>query len=106
MMDEERLAGYFESIYEALSVRGVPEDRLPTPWSVLSHVLDCVDYEALSEWIENFAALEAIEESEDESEGGDGSESPLVSKRRPAYLKAVSAPTPTDTDTDIEDEDT
>jgi hypothetical protein len=45
MMDEERLAGYFESIYEALSVRGVPEDRLPTPWSVLSHVLDCVDYE-------------------------------------------------------------
>jgi hypothetical protein len=105
MMDEERLAGYFESIYEALSVRGVPEDRLPTPWSVLSHVLDCVDYEALSEWIENFAALEAIEESEDadsesESEGGDG----IVSRRRPAYLKAVSAPTPTDTD--IEDEDT
>jgi hypothetical protein len=107
MMDEERLAGYFETIYEALSARGVPEDRLPTPWAILSHVMDCVDYEALSEWIENFAALEAIEDSENEDSESESSESTSGSYgvRRPAYLKAVSAPAP-HPDTDIEDEDT
>jgi hypothetical protein len=99
MSEDETLAGYFETIYEALSARGVPEDRLPTPWAILSHVMDCVDYEALSEWIENFAALEAIEESESES-FGDGDDPRIhIRRSRPSYLKAVSAPK------DIEDED-
>lgn len=106
--EDTRIAGYFEDIYEALSARGVPEDRLPTPWAILSHVMDCVDYEALSEWIENFSALEAIEDSEGESEPeGEGEgDDPRIRRSRPAYLKAVSAPTPTPSETDIEDEDT
>ena len=85
----------FEDVYAALTARGVPEDRLPTPWTILSHVMDCTDYDALGEWIENYAALEALDveettelaESEEESEDGDETDPPK--KRRPNYLMAL-----------------
>ena len=98
--EDTRIAGYFEEIYVALTARGVPEDRLPTPWAILSHVLDCTDYDALEEWIENFSALEGVNEPDtdgtdtddtDETDGidtdGDTEDSPP--RRRPSYLRAL-----------------
>jgi len=95
--EDTRIAGYFEDIYAALTARGVPEDRLPTPWAILSHVMDCVDFDALGEWIENFSALEALEIEETELEEGettedtdpDGTEFDPPPKRRPNYLMAL-----------------
>ena len=94
--DHDRLAGYFEEIYEALTARGVPQDRLPSPWLILSHVLEAVSgegpYEALAEWISDYAALEATEGT-DEDEDAEGEQDPEPSRRRPAYLKALRSPT-------------
>ena len=98
--DHDRLAGYFEEIYEALTARGVPQDRLPSPWLILSHVLEAVSgegpYEALAEWISDYAALEATEGTDEgtDAEGeAEGEQDPEPSRRRPAYLKALRSPT-------------
>jgi hypothetical protein len=100
-MDEVtlRLNGYFEDVYAALTARGVPEDRLPTPWAILSHVMDSVDYENLGEWIENFAALESQDDGDpepDETTELDGSDGESMdtafdgdTKRKPSYLRAL-----------------
>ena len=98
--DSERLAGYFEEIYEGLTQRGVPEDRLPSPWMLLSHILECVDYDSLGEWIENYAALEAVEDpdgTESDSEPDSDTQDPHGDgspRRRPAYLRALGSLAP------------
>ena len=103
-----RLAGYFEEIYDGLTHRGVPQDRLPSPWAILSHVLEAVDYDALGEWIEDYAALEAVEDAgEDTGEDTDATESDSGTgpntqdphgngspRRRPAYLRALGSLAP------------
>lgn len=101
MKQDTRLAGYFEEIYEGLLHRGVPEDRLPTPWAILSHVLECVDYDALGEWIENYSALEALEapdeateDTESDSQDTETQGEAPTPRRRPPYLRALGAPTP------------
>jgi len=112
---DTQLAGYFEEIYEGLTARGVPQDRLPSPWMLLSHVLEAVDYDALGEWIENYAALEAVEDTGEDPDAtesdsgtdpntqdshGDGSP-----RRRPAYLRALGSLAP-DTDATVPESDT
>jgi hypothetical protein len=90
--EDTRIAGYFEDIYSALLARGVPEDRLPTPWSILSHVLDCTDYDALGEWIENFSALESLDSEDtelDESELDESESEDPEPRRKPSYLRAL-----------------
>lgn len=57
-MSDERLSEYFGKFYDYLTEQGVPEDRLPNPWQVLSHVLDCVDQEKLSGWLDAYSAIE------------------------------------------------
>ena len=56
---EERLAGYFEELYDYLQEEGVPEDRLPNPWHMLSRVVRCIDAELLREWLDAYCAVEA-----------------------------------------------
>jgi len=57
---------YFNSIYEQLKERGVPEDRLPTTVQVLSHVMECCDNMRLEAWMRAYAAAEspAVEKGE------------------------------------------
>jgi hypothetical protein len=105
MMD--RLAAHFEEIYIQLSESGVPEERLPSPWHILSHVIQCVDYALLREWIEAYIALEAEEEDDEDDEGpytvpvSEPSRTlgPPLKRSRPEYLR----PLP-DTSKEVEEE--
>lgn len=89
----ERLAGYFEEMYEYLLEQGVPEDCLPSPWHVLRRVTKAIDHEVLREWLDNYVAVEAENIDEDESEEGYGTPLPAPPKRRarpgPSYLRAL-----------------
>ena len=91
---EEKLAGYFEEMYEYLIDEGVPEDRLPGPWHMLSRMVKCLDPELFREWLDAYAAVE----SEDIGEDDDGEEEVVETsapqprpkpKRRPDYLRAL-----------------
>jgi len=85
----ERLARYFKEIYEYLVEEGVPADRLPSPWHVLSRAVGCVDHERLREWLDAYAAVEADAEEQD----GEDPQGPAQKKRaprhRPSYLRAL-----------------
>ncbi|MCP3677017.1 MAG: hypothetical protein GY721_05350 [Deltaproteobacteria bacterium] len=71
-MREEKLAGYFKEIYSLLREGGVPEDRLPTPWHVMSRVVQCIDPDLLYAWLATYIDLEGEDEDEDdEDEDGD-----------------------------------
>lgn len=90
---EEKLAGYFEEMYEYLIDEGVPEDRLPGPWHMLSRMVKCLDPELFREWLDAYAAVES-EDLGDEEEGEEEIESSAPQprpkpKRRPNYLRAL-----------------
>jgi hypothetical protein len=90
--DSDRLASYFEEIYIQLHEAGVPEDRLPSPWHVLSHIVQCVDYAALREWIDGYSALEGEELDDREYiavETEERSLGPSMKRPRPSYLRPL-----------------
>lgn len=91
----ERLASYFEELYEYLLAEGVPEECLPSPWHVLRRVTKAIDHEQLREWLDAYSSVEAeLDDSEDEDddvpvhEGEPPHERP---KHKPPYLRALSA---------------
>jgi len=95
---EERLAGYFEELYEYLGAQGVPEDRLPNPWHVLSRVVRCIDAERLREWLDAYSGVEADpehaildedDEEDDDVEDEPVEERPVRRRRRPSYLRIL-----------------
>lgn len=91
---EVKLASYFEEIYEALLEEGVPEDRLPTPWHMLSRMVKCLDPDLLREWIDAYVAVEAelYDETEEEDEAEPGHQPRPKPKHRPSYLRALDTP--------------
>jgi hypothetical protein len=92
----EKLAAYFEDIYGYLIAQGVPEERLQSPWHVLSHVVDCIDGERMGEWIEAYLGIEGAAPSvAAEAVEAAPKEAPSPTKRpRPAYLRALSENSP------------
>lgn len=90
---EEKLAGYFEEMYEYLIEEGVPEDRLPGPWHMLSRMVKCLDPELFREWLDAYAAVESEEQDLDDDEDDDVlapyCPRPRPQRRRPEYLKAL-----------------
>jgi len=90
---EEKLAGYFEEMYEYLIDEGVPEDRLPGPWHMLSRMVKCLDPELFREWLDAYAAVESEDigdEEGDEEEVETSAPQPRPKpKRRPDYLRAL-----------------
>jgi len=85
---EAKLAGYFEEMYDFLLDEGVPEDRLPGPWHMLSRMVKYLDPELFREWLDAYVGVEA--EISDEEEGGDSTPQPRPKpKRRPDYLRAI-----------------
>jgi hypothetical protein len=104
--NEERLAGYFEELYDYLLEEGVPEDRLPNPWHVLSRVVRCIDSERLREWLDAYSAVEAdpdhdILETEAEGEGTEP-EPQRRMRRRPSYLRILDDARPDEPEPDPE----
>jgi hypothetical protein len=86
----EKLASYFSEIYEFLIEEGVPEDRLPSPWHVLSRIVKCLDMDLLREWLDAYVRMEAEPEEEDDSEPAPGHPTPKRPPRhRPSYLRAL-----------------
>jgi hypothetical protein len=102
----ERLASYFEELYEYLLEQGVPEDCLPSPWHVLRRVTKAVDHELLREWLDAYVAVEGEEDPE-----GDGDEEPsersapvpTPPRKRPApsYLRALDQEIETGVETEV-----
>jgi hypothetical protein len=71
--------------------------------------LECVDYDALGEWITDYAALEATEEGAEAveaTEPPDPDAESGPSRRRPAYLKALASPSPESPESEGEAPDT
>lgn len=91
MQDEQtaRLAAYFEDIYGYLLEQGVPEVRLPSPWHVLSHMVDCLDGDRVAEWLEAYVGIEGVA-SDNPSELPAALSGPAPKRPRPAYLRALS----------------
>lgn len=88
--EESQLSQYFDQVYETLSERGVPEDRMPSPWLILSHVIEALDYDSFSEWVDAYASLEAVEDPpQDNSPSGSKPKRP-----RPSYLRVLNPPEP------------
>ena len=93
----ERLAEFFDDLYGYLLESNVPEDRLPSPWHVLSRVVRCIDPERLREWLDAYSAVEGEndeddEEDDPEDEDYDSHVQPKPPKRRPSYLRALELP--------------
>ena len=87
---EVRLAKHFADLYEYLVSEGVPEDRLPGPWHMLSRVVKCVDPDLMQEWLDAYVRVEAEEYDENEVEEDAPSFAPRpMPKRRPDYLRAL-----------------
>lgn len=84
----ERLASYFEEIYDYLVEAGIPHDRLPSPWHILSRAVSCVDHERLREWLDAYVAIEADVDTDDTQISG-MSPPKKSSRRRPSYLQAL-----------------
>jgi len=93
---DEKLASYFEEMYEYLLEEGVPEDRLPSPWHVLSRIVKCIDQELLREWLDAYVAVEAEEVEEEEDSEPPRSGPRPKPKRRPSYLRAIDSTTETE----------
>lgn len=104
--DSEKLSSYFDDLYETLLSHGVPEDRLPSPWHVLSRVLEAIDHDLLSEWVDAYVALESDgdpsynptnQNPEQDSNPPSSQPGPWTPPRRqPNYLRALPGPPPTD----------
>ena len=94
---EAKLAGYFEEMYDFLLEEGVPEDRLPGPWHMLSRMVKCIDPELFREWLDAYVAVEAEnsedEDDEDEDEVDSTPQPRPKPKRRPDYLRAIDTQT-------------
>jgi hypothetical protein len=88
---EAKLAGYFEEMYDFLLEEGVPEDRLPGPWHMLSRMVKCIDPELFREWLDAYVAVESENtDEEDEEDEVDTSPQPRPKpKRLPDYLRAI-----------------
>jgi hypothetical protein len=97
---DEKLARYFEEMYEYLLEEGVPEDRLPSPWHMLSRMVKCIDPEIMRDWLDAYVAVETEAEGgegdDDDSDEADLDLSPEPErpqrpkmKRRPSYLRAI-----------------
>jgi len=89
----ERLASYFEELYEYLVEQGVPEECLPSPWHVLRRVTKAIDQELLREWLDAYSAVESeIEDDEDDDSVQDEESQPKPrgkKRPRPSYLRAL-----------------
>ena len=88
---EERLAGYFEEIYQFLAQQHVPDDRLPSPWHILSHIIQHVDYDTFRGWLDEYVAREAeppYDDDGDEEEEEDAAASRARGRIR--YLRPLS----------------
>jgi hypothetical protein len=92
---EAKLAGYFEEMYDFLLEEGVPEDRLPGPWHMLSRMVKCIDPELFREWLDAYVAVESEDnDDEDDEDEIDPSPQPRPKpKRRPDYLRAIQSQT-------------
>lgn len=100
-MTEERLAGYFEEIYAYLSENYVPDDRLPSPWHILSHLIMNTDYEAMRGWLDDYVERESDEPDEDMDEfDGDDERT----NRKVSFLRPV-PPSPNPESDDGQEED-
>ena len=98
---EEKLAAYFEEMYEYLLTEGVPEDRLPGPWHMLSRMVKCLDAELFREWLDAYVVVEAeVYEGEEEEEGSSVLHPRPKPKKRPNYLRAIN------NQTELEDDQT
>lgn len=89
---EEKLAGYFEEMYDYLMQEGVPEDRLPGPWHMLSRMVRCIDPELLRDWLDAYVAVEGegdLEEDEDDTEAEPQAKARQPRRQRPSYLRAI-----------------
>lgn len=92
---EEKLASYFQGMYEYLLEEGVPEDRLPQPWHMLSRIVKCIDHDLLKEWLDSYVAVEAEEPGSEDTEDVDPDDEQEGPKprpkpnRRPNYLRAL-----------------
>ena len=88
---EVRLAKHFEEVYEDLIAEGVPADRLPGPWHLLSRIMKCTDPDLLQEWLDAYVRVEAEEyEEAEEVEENITSYAPRPApRRRPEYLRAI-----------------
>lgn len=92
--DEERLARHFEDIYGYLLNARVPQERLPSPWHVLSRVVKCLDNPLLKEWLDSYVELEAEPAPLPVEESPTPPRAPP--KYRPGYLKALEPETSED----------
>jgi hypothetical protein len=88
-----RLAAYFEDLYDYLLAQGVPETRLPSPWHILSHVVDCLDEERIGQWLEAYVGIEGTSNVTTENRAAPAPSAPRRVPR-PAYLRALAESTP------------
>jgi len=58
MFDAEELREILKPIYDKLVKKGVPEERLPSNETLVSHILDWVDDDKVNDWIDGFSKLE------------------------------------------------
>lgn len=90
---EAKLAAYFEEMYDFLLEEGVPEDRLPGPWHMLSRMVKCLDPDLFTEWLEAYVSVESevtVESSELEEDSSSSNPQPRPKpQRRPDYLRAI-----------------
>lgn len=82
-----KLAAYFEDMYGYLLEQGVPAERLPSPWHILSHVVDCLDAERIEQWVEAYVELEG--RSRDALSPDTSTPVQATKRPRPAYLRAL-----------------
>jgi hypothetical protein len=88
---EERLAGYFEEIYQFLSNNHVADDRLPSPWHILSHIVQHTDYETFRGWLEEYVVRES-DASLEEEDGDLEDDMSEVSKPGVRLLRPIDKP--------------
>lgn len=88
----ERLAGYFNELYGFLISAGVPKDRLPSPWHVLSRVVRCLDPDLMRDWLDAYVSVEGEGECDgDPQQGQESTPNDAVRppRHRPPYLRAL-----------------
>lgn len=85
----KRLAAHFEEVYGYLTDSGVPEERLPNPWHVLSHAVQCIDHERLKTWVDSYIAIEAAPEGAPEPVPMIEPREHRPSKWRASYLRML-----------------
>jgi hypothetical protein len=97
--DTEELMGvYFDDIYYQLQAKGVPEERLPTVWHILSRIMDHhVNWDGLLNWVDQYAEMEHDPLLREELEAIENPAPPPQKPRyRPSWLKVVDKKDDTD----------